>query len=170
MSTIIRTPGRRGGLRASRRRLSLALLLSVGIIAPFAHHTAASADTTNPDVLCRSDPIIVVNGAIVDVASTLQSDPASIREIDYQVTVPSGALLGRTTLTLGLGVPENVSYVFSPTQPRGSVQVAVTVVPRDGVASFPTSVRVSSLLAGNATASGTSDASLSVALDHLLML
>lgn len=170
MSTYTHAPGRHGRSGPSRRRLSLALLLSAGIIAPLAHHTAASADTIGSDVLCRSDPVMVVNGAVVDVTSVIQSDPASIREMDYQVTVPSGALLGQTTLTLGLGVPENVSYVFSPTQPRGSIQVTATVVPQNGAAALPVSMRVSSLLAGNATASGTSDAPLTVTLDHLLML
>lgn len=150
------------------KRLSLALLLSAGIIVPLAHQTPAHADGST--ILCRSDPVLVVNGAVIDVASTLWSDPSAVQEIDYQVTVPSGSLIGGVTLTVGLGFPEKVSYVFSPTQPWGSVQVAASVVTQNGVAPFPVSVQVSSLLAGTNTASGTSDATTTISLNHLLML
>lgn len=165
-STLIQRGGRATGIK----RLCLALLLAGGIAAPLAQQARASADTYNPDVLCRSDPVIVVDGAIVDVVSTIQSDPSAIQKIDYQLTVPSGALVGKITLTVGLGVPENVTYVYSPSQPWGSVQVTATVVPQNGVTSIPVSVQVSSLLAGSATASGSSDAPLMVTLDHILML
>jgi hypothetical protein len=146
------------------KRLWLALVLAAGIIAPLAQATPALA------VLCRSDPVLVVNGAVVNVVSTLQTDPSTVRELDYQVTVPSGALIGQITLTVGLGFPENVTYVYSPDQPWGSVQVAASVVTADGVDPFPLTVKVSSLLAGSNTAGGTSDATTTVTLDHVLML
>lgn len=146
------------------RLLWAALLLAGGLIVPLAHETPALA------ILCRSDPVLVVNGAIIDVTSTLWTTSDNVSAIDYQVTVPSGALLGGATLTVGLGFPENITYVFSPTQPKGSVQVAASVVTPDGAASFPLSVQVSSLLAGSATANGTSDTTTTVGLDHILML
>ena len=151
--------------RPRLKRLCLALLVSAGIVLPLARQTPASAG-----ILCQSDPVIVVNGAVVDVASTLSADSSSVREIDYQVTAPKGSLIGKTTLTVGLGVPENVSYVFSPDQPWGTVQVAATAIPQDGTASFSVSVKVSSLLAGSSTASGNSGNTITVELDHLLML
>jgi hypothetical protein len=152
------------GRHASFKRLWLTLLLAAGIIAPLAQATPALA------VLCRSDPVLVVNGAVVNVVSTLQTDPSTVRELDYQITVPSGALLGQITLTVGLGFPENVTYVFSPDLPWGSVQVSASVITADGVDPFPVSVKVSSLLAGSNTAGGTSDATTTVTLDHVLML
>lgn len=145
-----------------------ALLLAAGIVAPLAHGARALADT--PSIPCRSDPVLVVNGAAVDVMSTLWVDQSAVREVDYRVTVPSGSLLGGTTLTVGLGFPEVVTYVFSPDQPWGSVRIAASVRTQDGVAAFPLSIQVSSLLAGSATASGTSDTTATVALQHLLML
>ncbi len=148
----------------SIRRLCLALLLAASIITPLAKVTPALA------VLCRSDPVLVVNGAVIDVVSTLQTDPGSVAELDYQVTVPAGSLIGGTTLTVGLGFPERVSYVFGPDQPWGTVTVAASVVTADGVAPFPLDVKVSSLLAGSSTASGTSDDTTTVALDHVVML
>ena len=154
----------RWGRRLRLKPLWVALLLAGGLLAPLAHETPALA------ILCRSDPILVVNGAIIDVTSTLWTTPDNINEIDYQVTVPSGALLGGVTLTLGLGFPENITYVFSPTQPKGSVQVAASVILPDGTSSFPLAVQVKSLLAGSATASGTSDTTTTVSLDHILML
>lgn len=169
MNTPI-TSSNRGSHVIGIKRLCLALLLAGGIAVPLAQQTRASADTYNPDVLCRSDPVIVVDGAIVDVVSTIQSDSSAIRAINYQVTVPSGALVGKITLTVGLGVPESVTYVYSPSQPWGSVQVTATVVPQDGATSIPVSVQVSSLLAGSATASGSSGAPLTVTLNHVLML
>lgn len=150
--------------RLSPKRLWLALLLGAAIMAPLAHDTPALA------IVCRSDPIMVVNGAVIDVVSTLTTDPKAVSEIDYQVTVPSGSLIGQTTLTLGLGFPEHVTYIFSPSQPWGSVQVATSVVTPNGVAPFPLSVQVSSLLAGNSSASGSSDTTTTVTLDHILML
>lgn len=151
--------------RSRLKSLCLAVLLGGAIIAPFAHQTTARAS-----IPCRSDPIIVVNGALVSVVSTLEADSSAVREVDYQVTVPSAALIDKLTLTVGLGFPENVTYIFSPSQPWGSIQVTAAVVTQDGVAPFPVSVRVSSLLAGANTTSGASDSTLTVALDHVLML
>ena len=142
----------------------MAMLLAGGIVGPLAHETPAMA------VICRSDPIMVVNGAIVDVVTTLWTTPSAVREIDYQVTVPSGALIGKLTLTAGLGFPERVSYIFSPTQPWGSIQVATSAITAGGVSPFAVSVQVSSLLAGSNTASGTSSVTTTVSLNHLLML
>ena len=83
---------------------------------------------------------------------------------------PGTTLAILLTLTLGIGFPERITYVFSPDQPRDSVQVAASVVTADGVSPFPLSVTVSSLLAGSTTASGTSDVTTTVSLDHILML
>src|SRR5579864_4228633 len=84
-----------------RKRLCLALLLSGSILVPLARATPAHAS-----IPCRSDPIVVVDGAVVDVVSTLEADDSAVRELDYQITVPSGALIGKLTLTVGLGFPE----------------------------------------------------------------
>lgn len=165
---MIRFCGTWDGIHRDRprlKRLGLALLVSGGIVLPLAHPIPASAD-----LLCKSDPVIVVNGAVVAVVSTLAADARAVREIDYDVTVPRGSLMGTTTLTVALGVPENVRYVFSPSQPRGTIQVAATAFPQDGAAAFPVSVTLSALLAGRHTANGTSGDTITVALDHLLML
>jgi hypothetical protein len=121
-------------------------------------------------VPCRSDPVIVVDGAALDVVSALTTDPSAVRELDYQVTIPTGALIGKLTLTAGLGFPENVTYVFSASQPWGTVSINASVITQDGVAPFPVSVKASSLLAGSSSAGGTSATTISVTLDHLLML
>ncbi len=152
-------------LRATHlKRLGMATAIAFGLIAPLARASHALA------IICRSDPILVVNTAAVDVVSTLWTDPAFVREIDYQVTVPSGSLLGKITLTAGLGFPERVTYVFSGAQAWGSVQVAATVVTQDSVSPFPVNVQVSALLTGPNQASGTSDTPTVVGLDHILML
>jgi hypothetical protein len=144
-------------------RLSLALLLAGGIVAPLARETPALA------IVCRSDPIMVVNGAAIDVVSTLTTDPSTVSELDYLVTIPSGSLINKTTLTVGIGFPERVTYVFSPRQGWGSILVAASVITHHGVAPFPVSLQVSSLSAGSNSADGTSDATTTVALDHVLM-
>jgi hypothetical protein len=118
---------------------------------------------------CRSDPILLVNGALVDVVSTLSTSPANIQELDYTITVPSGALLSVVRLTVGIGFPEKVNYVFSPSMPRGTLQVAATVRTAPGVAPFATSVHVTSLLVGT-TASGYSNTTVIATLGRLLML
>jgi hypothetical protein len=118
---------------------------------------------------CRSDPVIVVNTAVVDVVSTLSTDPSLVRELDYTVTVPLGSLINRTTLTVGLGFPEKVSYVFSPFQPWGTMRIDARVVMAPGAASFQTSVQASSLLVSS-TANGLSNGQVTVNLGGLLML
>jgi hypothetical protein len=140
------------------------MLLLAGLVAG-----GLSAQPASAAVACRSDPVLVVNGAIVDVVSTLQTTASAVRELDYTVTVPAGSLIGKTTLTVGLGFPEKVTYVFSGTQPWGTLQIAASVVTQSGVAPFPTSVQATSLLAGNA-ASGLSNQTVVVALGNQPML
>jgi hypothetical protein len=150
--------------RAAIARIGLALSLAAigtGILA----NNDAQADFIG----CRSDPILLVNGALVDVVSTLNTSPANIQELDYTITVPSGALLSVVRLTVGIGFPEKVTYVVSPSMPRGTLQVAATVQTVAGVAPFPTSVQVSSLLV-RTTASGYSNGTVIATLGRLLML
>lgn len=118
---------------------------------------------------CRSDPILVVNGAIVDVVSVLQTSADTVRELDYTITVPSGSLIGQTTLTVGIGFPEKVTYVFSKAQRWGTMQIAASVVTQDGVAPFPTTVQATSLLA-RGSASGMSNQVVTMALGGQIML
>ncbi len=118
---------------------------------------------------CRSDPVIVVDGTEADVISTLWADPSVIRELDYTVTVPAGSLIGQTTLTAGLGFPEKVIYVFSPTQPWGTLRVDATVQTQPGTAPFQTSVQVTTLTAGVTTASGLSNGTVTLTVGHQLM-
>jgi hypothetical protein len=156
---------RRGhALRSLHARLCLVLGLgAVALAALPAGHAAAA-------VGCRSDPVIVVNGAVADVVSTLYTDPSAVRELDYTVIVPAGSLIGRTTLTLGLGFPEKVTYVYSAAQPWGSLRVDATVQTQAGTAPFATDVQVTTLLGGIQHASGLSTATVSVAVAHQLML
>jgi hypothetical protein len=112
--------------------------------------------------------VIVVNGTVADIYSTLSADPNVIRELDYTITVPTGSLIGATTLTLGIGFPEKVSYVFSAAQPWGSLSVSASVV-QAGTTPFPVQVHVTSLLSSG-TATGTSAATLTVQVKPLLML
>lgn len=120
-------------------------------------------------VACRSDPVLVVNGSIVDVVSELQTTASAVRELDYTITVPSGSLLGPIRLTIGLGFPEKVTYVFSKTQAWGTMQIAASVVTQAGVSPFPTTVQATSLLAG-AMASGLSNQTVVVMLGKQIML
>ena len=148
------------------RRVSLvgaAVITTAVVVATAATPPARAA------VACRSDPVIVVNGVVADVFSTLWTGPSAVRELDYTVTVPRGSLIGQTTLTAGIGFPEKVTYVFSSAQPWGSVKVAATVVTQSGVAPFPTSLQVTGLLVSG-TASGWSNAVLSTSISHLIML
>ncbi len=149
------------------RRLALAgALLAAVTLTGLAHSGTASAA-----LACRSDPVIVVNGAVADIVSTLYTDSASnVRELDYTITIPTGSLIGKTSLTVGLGFPEKVTYVFSPTQPKGTMSIAASVVTAPGVAPFATSVQVTTLLDGIHTASGYSNETVGVTLGHLLML
>ena len=112
----------------------------------------------------------MVNGAVADVVSTLATAPSAIRELDYTVTVPSGSLIGRTTLTVGLGFPEKVTYVYSPAQPWGTLHISAMVQTQAGTAPFPTSVQVTTLLGGTHSASGLSNAAVNLTVSHQLML
>jgi hypothetical protein len=118
---------------------------------------------------CRSDPVIVVNGDAADIVSTLYADPSSISELDYAISVPPGSLIGKTTLTVGLGFPERVRYVFDPSVPWGTLTVQATVVTKPGVTPFTTSVRVSTLFA-QASNAGLSNALIPVSVANQLML
>jgi hypothetical protein len=119
---------------------------------------------------CGSDPILVVNGAAVDVYSTLYTaDPSVIKELDYVVTVPSGSLLGGTTLTVGIGFPERVSYVFSAQQPWGTLAISATVVTQAGTSPFPVQVAATTVGAGG-SAAGNSAQALDVQVTPLLTL
>lgn len=120
-------------------------------------------------VACRSDPVLVVNGTVIDVVSTLYAAPSAIRELDYTVTVPAGAILGSTTLTVGLGFPERVTYRFSATQPWDSVRIAASVQTQPGVPPFTTMVQATSLL-GSGTASGPSDTIVTLPLGSQIMI
>ncbi len=128
-----------------------------------------AAQYANAAVACRSDPVLVVNGAIVDVVSTLQTVPSAVQELDYTITVPEGSLLGQTTLTVGIGFPEKVTYVYSRRQPWGTLGIAANVVTQSGVSPFPTTVQATSLLAAS-SASGASDSTVSIALGGQVML
>lgn len=119
---------------------------------------------------CRSDPVIVVNGAIADVFSTLWTQSSNIRELDYVVTVPSGSLIGKLTLTAGIGFPEKVTYVFSPAQPWGTIRIDATVQTWGQVAPFQTSVQATTLLGGVQTAYGSSAGTVSLTVGRQLML
>jgi hypothetical protein len=112
--------------------------------------------------------VVVVNGAAVDIVSTLYTDSSKIQELDYTITVPAGSLLGGLRLTAGLGFPEKVTYVFSSTQPHGVISVTASVVTVAGTTAFPVQVNVTTLL-GSGSASGTSAHALSVQVHPLLM-
>ena len=156
--------------RALRRPLSR-LLLVAGLLGIGVGSLAASTGHADAALAaCRSDPVIVVNLAIADVVSTLNTAPSNIREIDYVVTVPAGALLGKLTLTVGLGFPEKVTYVFSKAQPWGTIHLDTTLQTAAGVAPFPTAVQVTTLLGGVQRASGMSNTTVSLTVGHQLML
>jgi hypothetical protein len=117
--------------------------------------------------------VLVVNGAVVDVVSTLNSTADAVKELDYVITVPAGSVINQTTLTVGLGFPEKVTYVFSSSQPWGTMAIAATVQTQAGVTPFQTSVQAStltSLLTGTFTASGMSNATVLVNANHIVML
>src|SRR5260370_29872435 len=114
-------------VRTALSRIGLALGLAAAVLGMLAQNAHALS-------ACRSDPVLVVNGAIVDVVSTLYSTASTIRELDYTVTVPAHSLLGAVKLTVGLGFPEKVTYVFSNTQPWGTMRIAATVNTQAAVA------------------------------------
>ena len=153
-----------------RRALLARILLSLGV--------AGAALALLPDraraILggCRSDPVLVVNGATVDVFSTLQADPNVIQELDYRVTVPAGSVINQTTLTVGIGFPEKVSYVFSNALPWGAMRIDATVVTTPGTPAFATTVQATSLALSGllSTASGMSNRTLTVNLKNLPMV
>jgi hypothetical protein len=113
--------------------------------------------------------VLVVNGTAVDVVTTLASAANAIRELDYTVTVPTGSLIGQTTLSVGIGFPESVTYIFSATQPPGTMRIDTSVVAAGSAAPFPTSVQATALLAGGA-ASGLSSATITIELTGMTML
>jgi hypothetical protein len=147
-----------------RRAAVLVALLAIGLVAASLQSRPVSAARG-----CRSDPVLIVNGAIVDVVSTLQTDASTVKELDYTITVPTGSLLGRTTLTAGIGFPEVVTYVYSSTQAWGTMRIAATVVSKASTTPFSTTVQASSLLAAG-SASGMSNATVTVLLGGQLML
>jgi len=149
-------------------RLGRAVLAAPLLAAALLGSTLA-ARHADAAVACRSDPVLVVNGAIIDVVSTLQTVPSAVRELDYTITVPEGSLLGQIRLTVGLGFPERVTYVYSRWQRWGTLRIAATVVTQPGVAPFPTTVQAWSLLAAG-SASGASNSMVSFALGGQLML
>ncbi len=140
----------------------LAGLAGAGLLA----HGRAEAALTS----CRSDPVIEANLAVADVVSVLWTDPSVIKELDYTVTVPAGSIINKTTLTVGLGFPEVVSYVYSAAQPWGTMTIAATVKTKIAVAPFPTTVQVTTLTAGTVSSSGYSDGTVTVAVGRQLML
>lgn len=163
---LIDNTRRRGRGRSVVGRLCLVLGLAGALYGAFAHAGVASAYEA-----CRSDPVLVVNAAIVDVVSTLQTTPSAVRELDYTVTVPAGSLIGKTTLTVGLGFPEKVTYVYSHSQPWGTLRVDASVVTQAGVAPFPVGVQATALLLlASGHASGMSNDTLTVNVLHQLML
>jgi hypothetical protein len=152
------------GLTFALARLAIAASLAVLGIASLprgeAHAIVAG---------CRSDPIILVNGDLADIVSTLYADPSAIKELDYTVHVAPGALTGILRLTIGLGFPEKVTYVFDPSVPRGVIKLQASVVTQPGVTPFNTTVYISTLF-GAASTSGLSNAIVPVTVANQLML
>ncbi len=146
-------------------RAAMVLLMAAAGAGAMAARPASAAV-----VGCRSDPVIVLNGAAFDVYDTLQTDPSAVSELDYTVTVPAGSLLGGIQLTAGLGFPERVNIVYSAAQPWGSITVAGQVIAQNDVAPFPVSLQVSTLPLNSGSASGSSTDTLSVTLHNTLML
>jgi hypothetical protein len=150
----------------SSRRLLAAVGLCLALFVSLSPAKSTQAALSG----CRSDPVIVVNTAVIDVVSTLATTAGAVRELDYVVTVPTGSLLGSVTLTVGLGFPERVSYVFSSAQKWGTLTVAATVVTQAGVTPFSTSVQVSSLLVPTSSASGLSNGTVVVPARAVMVL
>ena len=101
------------------------------------------------------------------------TDASAVRELDYTITVPSGSRIGKTTLTVGLGFPEKVTYVFSSSQAWGTMKVAATVQTQRGTPPFQTTLQATSptsLLTGSSTASGRSNSTVTVTLKNLVMV
>ena len=145
-------------------------MLALGLAASVMGALSLSSGHAQAAMACRSDPVIVVNGAVADVFSTLWTAPDNIRELDYVVTIPAGSLTGKTTLTVGAGFPEKVTYVFSPAQPWGTIRIDATVQTYDQVAPFETAVQVRTLLGGIQKVYGSSNSTVSLTVGHQLML
>jgi hypothetical protein len=159
---------RAGAQRSTLGRLCLALGLVGGLCGMFNRGQAEAALSS-----CRSDPVVVVNGATVDIVDTLWTDASAVRELDYTITVPSGSLTGKTTLTVGLGFPETVTYVRSSSQARGTMKVAATIQTQRGTPPFQTTLQattLTSLLTGTSTASGRSNSTVTVTLTNMIMV
>jgi hypothetical protein len=163
MPSILGLACRRCRGRIARPLACLALMAASGLALGATPAGAAVAG-------CGSDPVLVVNGAAVDVYSTLYTaDPSAIQELDYAITVPTGSILGDTTLTTGIGFPEKVTYVFSPAQRWGTLAIAASVVTQPGTLAFPVQVSATTLGAGG-RGSGTSAQTLVVQVVPLLTL
>src|SRR5438105_8153743 len=154
--------------RSTLGRLCLALGLVGGLCGMFSRGQVEAALSS-----CRSDPVVVVNGATVDIVDTLWTDGSAVRELDYTITVPSGSQIGKTTLTVGLGFPEKVTYVFKSSQAWGTMKVAATVQTQRGTRPFETTLQatsLTSLLTGPSTDSGRSNSTVPVTLQNLVMV
>jgi hypothetical protein len=154
--------------RSTLGRLCLALGLVGGLCGMFSRGQVEAALSS-----CRSDPVVVVNGATVDIVDTLWTDASAVRELDYTITVPAGSLIGQTTLTVGLGFPEKVTYVFSSSQAWGTMRISATVQTQPGTPPFQTTLQATSPnspLAGTSTASGRSNSTVTVALKNVVMV
>jgi hypothetical protein len=91
------------GVRSGRSAIAR-IGLALGLAA-IGSGVLANNDAQAAFIGCRSDPILLVNGALVDVVSTLSTSSANIQELDYTITVPKGALLSVVSLTIGIGFP-----------------------------------------------------------------
>jgi hypothetical protein len=118
---------------------------------------------------CRSDPTVLVNLDLADIVSTLYAPPSAIKELDYTISVAPHSLTGKITLTIGLGFPEKVTYVFDSSVPWGMIKVQASVVTQPGVTPFNTTVSISTLF-GSASTSGPSNAIVPVTVANQLML
>src|SRR5262249_51467825 len=131
--------------RSTRPTSALVRLGLLAVLAAAATGVLVPGRAAAAAVACRSDPVIVVNATVADVVSVLATDPGVIKELDYTVTVPTGSVINKTTLTVGLGFPEKVTYVYSAAQPWGTMRIAASVQTQSAVAPFPTSVQVTTL-------------------------
>jgi hypothetical protein len=151
------------------RRGVLAAALTAGVLLG----GSLAVTTAHAAIACRSDPVVVVNGATVDIIDTLSTTASAVRELDYTITVPKGSVIGQTTLTVGLGFPEKVTYVFRSSQAWGTLKVTATVQVQPGTPAFQTTLQAtspSSPLALTSTASGLSTSPVTVALKNLVMI
>jgi hypothetical protein len=80
-----------------------------------------------------------------------------------------GSIIGKITLTVGIGFPEIVTYTYSAAQPWGTMSISARVVTTTSVTPFATQVQASSVLT-SASGSGPSSTPVTVWLAHLIML